>query len=290
MKQDENLKEKFRQALISTFKVISDEFECKTEKNNTSIKDSYNFFNIESLSSRDDYMKLRAKTDSEALKRKFSRNEIYLKNIPKNQLCKQLYEISEKIRYEFLGCEMLKGISKNIKTPNWKLIDNNHILERLDEDSNLLPFEKHNDKESQSSYINTFGKKGSVFLKPITDGSSLDIYKISSNKQFLESIKSSSDPNRKFMIEEAIEGREFTMTIIGEKCYPPIEIITKNQFYDYDAKYLSNETRLEKALLNNEEMEKIMEISLSAFKALNCRAWGRVDLMQNTKDGKDTLI
>ena len=60
MKQDENLKEKFRQALISTFKVISDEFECKTEKNNTSIKDSYNFFNIESLSSRDDYMKLRA--------------------------------------------------------------------------------------------------------------------------------------------------------------------------------------------------------------------------------------
>ena len=116
MKQDENFKEKFRQALISTFKVISDEFECKTEKNNTSIKDSYNFFNIESLSSRDDYMKLRAKTDSEALKRKFSSNEIYLKNIPKNQLCKQLYEISEKIRYEFLGCEMLKGISKNIKS------------------------------------------------------------------------------------------------------------------------------------------------------------------------------
>ena len=100
MKQDENFKEKFRQALISTFKVISDEFECKTEKNNTSIKDSYNFFNIESLSSRDDYMKLRAKTDSEALKRKFSSNEIYLKNIPKNQLSKQLslIHISEPTR------------------------------------------------------------------------------------------------------------------------------------------------------------------------------------------------
>tara|TARA_X000000950_G_C13801472_1_gene613715 strand:+ start:235 stop:1203 length:969 start_codon:yes stop_codon:yes gene_type:complete len=170
---------------------------------------------------------------------------------------------------------------KNLKTPNWRLIEDNYKLESLDEDSNLLPFKKHSDKEFSSTIINTFGKKGSVFLKPITDGSSLDIYKISSNKQFLESIKSSSDPNRIFMIEEAIEGREFTMTIIDEQCYPPIEIITKNQFYDYDAKYLSNETRLEKAVLNNEEMENIMEISLSAFKALKCRAWGRVDLMQN---------
>ena len=139
------------------------------------------------------------------------------------------------------------------------------------------------------SLINTFGKNGSIFLKPITDGSSLDIYKVSSNEQFLDSIKSSSDPNRTFMIEEAIEGREFTVTIIDEKCYPPIEIITKNQFYDYDAKYLSNETRLEKAQLNNEEMKKIMEISLSAFKALNCRAWGRVDLIQN-KNGEFYII
>ena len=179
---------------------------------------------------------------------------------------------------------------KNIKTPKWKLVENNHKLESLDDDSNLLPFKKHSDKESQSSLINIFGKNESIFLKPITDGSSLDIYKVSSNKQFLESIKSSSDPNRTFMIEEAIEGREFTMTIIDEKCYPPIEIITKNQFYDYDAKYLSNETRLEKAPLNKEEMEKIMEISLSAFKALNCRAWGRVDLMQNKKDGEFYII
>ena len=171
---------------------------------------------------------------------------------------------------------------KNLKTPNWKLIEDNHKLESLDEGSNSLPFKKQSDKESPSSLVNIFGKNESIFLKPITDGSSLDIYKVSSNKQFLESIKSSSDPNRTFMIEEAIEGREFTMTIIDEKCYPPIEIITKNQFYDYDAKYLSNETRLERALLSNEEMEKIMEISLSAFKALNCKGWGRVDLMQNT--------
>ena len=178
---------------------------------------------------------------------------------------------------------------KNLKTPNWKLIEDNHKLESLDEDSNLLPFKENKDKEFSSTLINTFGKNGSLFLKPITDGSSFDIYKVSNNKQFLDSIKGSSDPNRTFMIEEAVEGREFTMTIIDEKCYPPIEIITKNQFYDYDAKYLSNETRLEKAQLNNREMEKIKEISLSAFKALNCKAWGRVDLMQK-KNGEFYVI
>ena len=161
MKQDENFKEKFRQALISTFKVISDEFDCKTEKNNTSIKDSYNFFNIESLSSRDDYMKLRAKTDSEALKRKFSSNEIYLKNIPKNQLCKQLYEISEKIRYEFLGCEMLKGISKNIKS-NYEFAINSKKNDQLKskEDINIVEaFEIYMLKNFLSIELNDKSKK-----------------------------------------------------------------------------------------------------------------------------------
>ncbi len=130
MKQDENFKEKFRQALISTVKVISDEFKSKTKKNNPPTKDNYNFFNIENLNSKYDYIKLRAKTDSEALKRKFSSSEIYLKNIPKNQSCKQLYEMSEKIRYEFLGCEMLKGISKNIKS-NYEYVINSKKIDQL---------------------------------------------------------------------------------------------------------------------------------------------------------------
>ena len=37
-------------------------------------------------------------------------------------------------------------------------------------------------------------------------------------------------------------GREITVTIIDKECYPPIEIITKNEFYDYDAKYISDDT------------------------------------------------
>jgi len=115
MNKEDNLKEKFKQALISTIKVISDEYRVETElKENLSSK-NYNFFELDNLSSKQDYIKLRAETDSEALKRKFSNKKIYKKNLPKNSSCRSLYDITEKIRYELLGTKMLKGISKNLK-------------------------------------------------------------------------------------------------------------------------------------------------------------------------------
>ena len=115
MNKEDNFKEKFKQALISTIKVISDDYRVETElKKNLSSK-NYNFFELDNLSSKQDYIKLRAETDSEALKRKFSNKEIYKKNLPKNSSCRSLYDISEKIRYELLGTKMLKGISKNLK-------------------------------------------------------------------------------------------------------------------------------------------------------------------------------
>ena len=115
MNKEDNLKEKFKQALISTIKVISDEYRVETKlKKNLSSK-NYNFFELDNLSSKQDYIKLRAETDSEALKRKFSNKEIYEKNLPKNSSCRSLYDVTEKIRYELLGTKMLKGISKNLK-------------------------------------------------------------------------------------------------------------------------------------------------------------------------------
>ena len=115
MNKEDRSKEKFKQALISTVKVISEDYKIeKGEYNNFSSKD-YSFFELNNLSSKEDYVKLRAETDSEALKRKFSNNNIYQKNLPNNTSCKLLYDISEKIRYEVLGTKMLNGISKNLK-------------------------------------------------------------------------------------------------------------------------------------------------------------------------------
>ena len=114
MNKEDNLKERFKQALISTVKVISDQYKIEEDKKNQSSK-NFNFFELDNLKSRFDFVRLRAESDSEALKRKFSNKEVYLNNLPNKSSCKSLYEISEKIRYEILGSKMLKGIEKNFQ-------------------------------------------------------------------------------------------------------------------------------------------------------------------------------
>ena len=112
--KSENLKEKLKQALSSTIKVISDEIEDKNNFEKNKITQKSNFFHLENLNSKNDFINARAESDSLALKKKFSNDEIYKKNLPSNSSCKSLYSIAEKIRYESLGFKMLKGVQKNI--------------------------------------------------------------------------------------------------------------------------------------------------------------------------------
>ena len=113
--KEDNFKEKFRQALVSTAKVISEDYklDIKNIDKNLSSKNA-NFFEIDNLSNKSDFIKFRAQTDSLALEKKFSNKKIFNKNLPNNASCRSLYNIAEKIRYEILGSKMLKGIEKNI--------------------------------------------------------------------------------------------------------------------------------------------------------------------------------
>ena len=113
--KEDNFKEQFKQALISTAKVISDDYKLdikEIDKNLNSKK--IDFFDVTNLSNKNDFIRLRAETDSGALKKKFSNAVIFNKNLPNNPSCKSLYNIAEKIRYEVLGGKMLKGIGKNL--------------------------------------------------------------------------------------------------------------------------------------------------------------------------------
>ena len=125
-----NLKEKLKQALNSTYKVISDNIEIneKIEKNQSSKK--FEFFEFDNLNTKSDFIRARAETDSSALKKKFSNGEIYKKNLPSNTSCKSLYSIAEKIRYESLGGKMLKGIQKNF-TNNYNQMINSKRKDQL---------------------------------------------------------------------------------------------------------------------------------------------------------------
>ena len=113
--KETNLKEKLRQALASTIRVISDDLEIKKDNKDNESSNKFDFFELDNLNNEIDFIKARAKADSTALKKKFSSDKIYKKNIPNNSSCKSLYAIAEKIRYETLGSNILKGIEKNLK-------------------------------------------------------------------------------------------------------------------------------------------------------------------------------
>jgi len=110
--RETSLKEKFRIALSSTAKVISDDFGLD-KRNPENKKKDLSTIEIDNLTNPSDFIRLRAETDSSALKKKFSNDSIYRKNLPSNTSSRSLYNIAEKIRYEALGGKMLKGIEKN---------------------------------------------------------------------------------------------------------------------------------------------------------------------------------
>ena len=123
MSKEANLKEKLRQALASTIRVISDDLEIKKKPEDNKSSEKFDFFELNNLNNKNDFIKARAEADSTALKKKFSDDVIYKKNSPNNSNRKSLYAITEKIRYESLGGKMLKGIKKNFKDNYNQLIN-----------------------------------------------------------------------------------------------------------------------------------------------------------------------
>ena len=115
MSKEEARKEKFKLAITSTIKVISgkEKIEINFGDRNSNLKNSI-FFQLDNLKNLEDFTKIRAETDSRALKIRYSNKKVYEKNLPTNSTSKFLYNLSEKIRYEQIGSNNLKGIKKNL--------------------------------------------------------------------------------------------------------------------------------------------------------------------------------
>ena len=166
MNKKDNFKEQFKQALISTAKVISDDYKPNINKKNSSSK-NLDFFELDNLSNRHNFIRLRAETDSGALKKKFSNKEIYKKNLPINSSYRSLYAISEKIRYELLGSKMLKGISKNFnENYNQKIsLKRKDQLKNKDDVNVVEAFELYMLKNFLNIKLNTLSTKILSFWK-----------------------------------------------------------------------------------------------------------------------------
>ena len=131
MDEQELLKEKFKSAVSSAVKAISNNYdlEIKFGNNTTSKKNSLNLPEIVNLKKLQDFTNLRAFADSEALKIKYTNEKAYLKNQPEGSMARALYAIAEKIRYEKIGSNELKGIKNNIT----QCYQNKFLNKKIDE-------------------------------------------------------------------------------------------------------------------------------------------------------------
>ena len=125
-----------------------------------------------------------------------------------------------------------------------------------------------------------------LFVKPANEGSSIGITKVK-QKGGLEPawiLASRADPL--VIAERFVGGGEYTVGILGETALPIIKIVPKNEFYDFEAKYLRDDTEyLCPCGLSAEKEAQIQAEALQAFKAIGCKGWGRVDFLM---DGDST--
>ena len=151
-KKREILEEQIKQALTSTYKVVSDKIINNNPKDKTFDFKSLDFSEVKDLKDKADYIKLRANVDSKELKLRFSNNDIYLKNHPKNPALRKIYHLSEIIRCEMLGSKMLKGIKKNLENKFTEIL--NSVSDEFKIDSTIIANKRDLEFFSHSSHWN----------------------------------------------------------------------------------------------------------------------------------------
>lgn len=135
----------------------------------------------------------------------------------------------------------------------------------------------------ESNWQDTLSELGGrVFVKPANEGSSIGMSAAVSAEQLEAAFYKARKYDENVIAEALISGPEYTVAILDGEALPPIKLETDNQFYDYDAKYISNDTRYFCPCDLPEEKDKeIKSLALAAFKSLGCSGWGRVDFMSS---------
>jgi D-alanine-D-alanine ligase len=129
-----------------------------------------------------------------------------------------------------------------------------------------------------------------LFVKPASEGSSVGMTKVKKAHDLEEAYALAVNYDPVVIAEKFVDGAELTVGIVGEQVLPIIRIETPREFYDYEAKYLANDTRyLIPCGLSEKKEKELQALSLKAFRALGCRGWGRVDLMLDRR-GRPFLL
>ncbi|MBV9987100.1 MAG: D-alanine--D-alanine ligase [Chitinophagaceae bacterium] len=133
-----------------------------------------------------------------------------------------------------------------------------------------------------------------VFVKPNNGGSSIGMSKVSEAGALAAALEKAFKEDDQILVEEFISGREFTIGVFRDKngitVLPITEIITKNEFFDFEAKYQGKSEEITPAKIDARMQQQLEAAATRAYELLNCRGVVRIDFIYNTDSGKPYML
>ena len=131
------------------------------------------------------------------------------------------------------------------------------------------------------------------FVKPAADGSSFGVSKVKNKDQLAPAIRKAMMESDMVMVESYLEGTEITMGCYKTKekavFFPPTEVVTKNEFFDYDAKYNGQVDEITPARISDEMTERVRKITSHIYDILHCNGIIRIDYIIS-KEGRISML
>lgn len=129
-----------------------------------------------------------------------------------------------------------------------------------------------------------------LFVKPAREGSSVGISKVTRSGELAAAYTKAAEHDPLVLAERYLGGGEYTVAILNGEVLPVVKIVPQAEFYDYEAKYLSDDTQyLCPSDLTTERERELQQLALQAFDAVGCRGWGRIDILLD-ETGKACLL
>lgn len=125
---------------------------------------------------------------------------------------------------------------------------------------------------------------GEVMVKPANEGSSIGMSRVNNAIELEIAFQKAAQYQGSILVEQLIVGAEYTIAILDGEALPPIKLETDHTFYDFNAKYIAEDTRyLCPCGLSDEKELELKTLALNAFNTVGCRGWGRVDVMADAQ-------
>ncbi|MES1190528.1 MAG: D-alanine--D-alanine ligase [Steroidobacter sp.] len=128
-----------------------------------------------------------------------------------------------------------------------------------------------------------------VIVKPACEGSSVGVTRVFKESDLQAAVELAARYPGDMLMEQLIIGSEFSVPVLGDEALPSIRIVPKGEYYDFEAKYVAEDTQYVCPGLEDDAEQQLRELVLKAFKAVGCSGWARIDVMRDAQ-GNNYLL